>query len=125
MKYYRNLIKELRDNNIEPLVTIYHWDTPQPIQDVGGWPNPYSAEWFTDYARVCFELFGDIVKYWITINEPRQICHMGYGDGTLAPAIKSAEAEYLCSHNVILAHASAYRLYNDTYRKKFNGELTY
>lgn len=121
VKYYRNLINELRDNNIEPLVTIYHWDLPQSIQDVGGWPNSKIIDWYTDYARVCFELFGDVVKYWLTFNEPKQTCHGGYGAGDMAPTIKSAEAEYLCSHNLLLAHARAYRLYNQTFRKTQNG----
>lgn len=121
VKYYRNLIKELRANNIEPFVTIFHWDLPQPIQDVGGWPNPDIVKWYTDYARICFELFGDLVKYWTTINEPMSICHMGYGTGEFAPAIKSAEAEFLCSHHLILSHANAYHLYNDTYRESQKG----
>lgn len=121
VKYYRNLIKELRDNNIEPMVTIYHWDLPQSIQDAGGWPNPEIIEWYTDYAKACFELFGDLVNYWITFNEPKQICHKGYGTGDYAPLIKSAEAEFWCSHNLLLSHARAYHLYNDTFRKTQKG----
>lgn len=122
VQYYKNLINELRANNIEPLVTMYHWDLPQPIQDAGGWPNPYVIEWFTEFARICFEEFGSSVKYWMTFNEPKQICHLGYGTASGAPAIKSPQAEYICSHNVLLAHASVYHLYNQTYRKTQNGE---
>lgn len=121
MQYYRNLINELRQNNIEPLVTLYHWDLPQAIQDNGGWPNPEVIDWFTDYARICFKLFGDSVKYWITFNEPKNVCHQGYGSGEKAPLVKSPQAEYLCSHHVILAHAKVWRLYNETYKKKQKG----
>lgn len=121
VKYYRNLIKELKANNIEPLVTMYHWDLPQPLQDAGGWPNPLIVNWYTDYAKVCFELFGDLVKYWITFNEPKQTCELSYGAGLLAPGIKSPEAEFLCTHNVLLSHASTYHLYDKQYRKHQKG----
>lgn len=101
---------------------MYHWDLPQSIQDAGGWPSKEVINWFTDYARVCFELFGDSVKYWLTFNEPKQACHGGYGSGDLAPVIKSAEAEYLCAHNLLLAHARAYHLYNQTFRESQKGK---
>lgn len=116
-----NLINELRANGIEPLVTLYHWDLPQALQDAGGWPNSQIVDVFADYARICFELFGNSVKYWLTFNEPKQICHMGYGTGEFAPAIKSAEAEYLCSHHVIKAHAKSWHIYNNSYRKTQKG----
>lgn len=124
VQYYRNLIKELKANNIEPLITLFHWDLPQSLQDAGGWPNPYIIEWFTDYARICFELFGDSVKYWLTFNEPKQTCHMGYGTAELAPAIKLPQSEYLCSHHVLLSHASVWHLYNQTFRKTQKGTKT-
>lgn len=111
----------MRDNDIEPLVTLFHWDLPQALQDAGGWPSPLSVNWFADYARICFQLFGNSVKYWITFNEPKQTCHMGYGTGEFAPAIKSAESEYLCSHYVIKAHAKAWHIYNNSFRKTQQG----
>lgn len=123
IKYYKSLIKELKANNILPFITLYHWDLPQPLQDVGGWQNPQIADWYADYANLCFELYGDSVKHWITFNEPKQTCHMGYGTGDFAPEIKSPEAEYQCAHNVIKAHAKAWHIYDTTYRKKQNGNL--
>lgn len=121
VKYYQNLIKELKDNNIEPMITLYHWDLPQSIQDIGGWTNPIIVGIFADYARVCFELFGDSVRYWITFNEPKQICHYAYGNAGLAPAIKSPHAEYLCAHYLILSHAHSWHVYKNFYRKSQKG----
>lgn len=111
----------MRDNDIEPLITLYHWDLPQSLQDLGGWQNPQIVDWFADYARICFELYGQTVKYWITFNEPKQTCHMGYGTAEFAPHIKSPKAEYLCAHNVIKGHAKAYHIYDNVYRKNQKG----
>lgn len=52
IRYYNELIEELTKNNITAIITMYHWDLPQSLQDLGGWTNPIMAEYFTDYARV-------------------------------------------------------------------------
>lgn len=123
VRYYNDLINGLLDNNIEPLVTIFHWDLPQPIQDLGGWTTPQTAVYFEDYARVVFDLFGDRVKKWITINEPSSICVSIY-EGNSAPIIfSSGIGTYLCGKTLLLAHASAYRLYDKFYRPKQGGVL--
>ncbi|KAJ8930753.1 hypothetical protein NQ314_016414 [Rhamnusium bicolor] len=117
--YYKNLIKELKDKGIEPMVTIFHWDTPQPIHEAGGFASEFVVDYFADYARLCFQLFGDDVKYWLTFNEPKQICHEGYGDAHKAPAVVSPGiGEYLCTHNVLKAHAKAYHIYDEEFRAK-------
>ncbi|XP_023022880.2 myrosinase 1 [Leptinotarsa decemlineata] len=122
--YYNNLINELKSNNIEPLVTLYHWDTPQAIQDIGGFPNGIIVDLFADYAELCFKLFGDRVKYWMTFNEPKQPCNHGYGSGDYAPGIQSPGiGEYMCSHNVIKAHAKAWHIYNDKFRAEQKGQV--
>ncbi|KAJ8924301.1 hypothetical protein NQ315_007094 [Exocentrus adspersus] len=123
--YYKNLIKELRANDIEPLVTIYHWDLPQVLQEQGGWPDDFIVDAFADYARVCFELLGDSVKYWLTFNEPKQTCLQGYGDGSMAPMIQeSGVLDYKCTHNVLKAHAKAWHIYDDEFRAKQNGKVS-
>ncbi|VEN50232.1 unnamed protein product [Callosobruchus maculatus] len=96
VQYYKNLIKELKDNGIEPLVTLYHWDLPQPLQELGGFLN------------------SNIVDCnWFTFNEPVMICEIGYGYGYSAPLIKSPGiGEYICGKNLLLAHARAWHIYN-------------
>ncbi|OWR52398.1 seminal fluid protein CSSFP001 [Danaus plexippus plexippus] len=124
VQYYNNLINEMLKYNIQPMVTIYHWDLPQKLQDLGGWTNPHIVDWFTDYSRVVFQLFGDRVKYWVTINEPREVCGQGYGMQTMAPLLNySGYADYICAKNILLAHANAYHLYNDEFREAQGGQI--
>nr|CAH7737287.1 unnamed protein product [Callosobruchus chinensis] len=120
-----NLLQELHRNGIEPMVTLYHWDLPTALQNQGGWMNNKVVGWFTDYARLCFQHFGPLVKHWATINEPKQICHAGYGIGIGAPGITSGGVgEYLCAKYVLLAHASAYHVYDKEFRPTQQGKIT-
>lgn len=120
--YYNNLINELLKYNIQPVVTLFHWDLPQKLQDLGGWPNPYIVDWYADYARIAFQLFGDRVKYWITMNEPLVICYYGYAAEWMAPRFNySGLADYMCAKNLLLAHAKAYHIYDEEFRSKQDG----
>lgn len=70
VNYYNKLINNLIQNNITPVITLYHWDLPQALEDeYSGWLNPQIQYDFLNYADICFLLFGDRVKWWITINE--------------------------------------------------------
>ncbi|XP_072393183.1 myrosinase 1-like [Diabrotica undecimpunctata] len=120
--YYKNLIRELKANNILPVVTMFHYDTPQTLENIGGFTNELIVDRFVEYAQFLFETFGDEVQYWATFNEPKQTCQGGYGIGTKAPGVLSPGiGEYLCAHNLIKAHAEVWHLYDKHYRHKQNG----
>nr|CAH0099623.1 unnamed protein product [Daphnia galeata] len=68
--YYKNLIAALKVANIQPMVTLYHWDLPQALEDMGGWLNASVADWFEEYARLCFTQFGDDVRYGLGVSAP-------------------------------------------------------
>lgn len=117
IRYYNELIDALVAKNITPMVTLYHWDLPRSIQTMGGWTNEAIVDYFEDYVRVAFEYFGDRVKWWITMNEPLNICYEGYGELKKAPALNSTGiGNYLCMHNLLKAHARAYHVYDNEYR---------
>lgn len=124
VRYYNSIINELLGNNIQPIVTLYHWDLPQPIQNEGGWPNIVTADYFVDYANTAFNLFGDRVQTWITFNEPIEVCQSGYGGGEKAPRISSSGiSDYLCGKTLLIAHAKVYHLYDYHYRPKQKGHV--
>lgn len=105
------------------MVTLFHWELPQKLQDLGGWANPEMEFYFADFARVAYAHFGDRVKFWITINEPRILCIMGY-DSIFAPGLPyPAIGDYLCGHTVLKAHARAWHLYDDEFRMKQGGTI--
>jgi len=102
---------------IEPAVTLYHWDLPQALQDQGGWLNPSVSDWFEEYARVCFEEFGDRVKFWITLNEPWVVALMGHGTGEMAPGGTGIGTDvYLVAHNELRAHGQAVAAYRGDFQ---------
>jgi len=107
--FYNRLIDALISAGIEPMVTLYHWDLPQTLEDIGGWSNRETALRFADYAKACVEAFGDRVKNWITINEPWCVSWLGYSIGVHAPGRKDYKAAVAASHHTSLAHGLATR----------------
>ncbi|NWT52263.1 LPH hydrolase, partial [Erythrocercus mccallii] len=126
LNYYERLIDALLAASIMPQVTLYHWDLPQALQDVGGWENDIIVQRFKEYAEVLFQRLGDKVKFWITLNEPYNSAYLGYGVGTAAPgvSVRPGRAPYVVGHNLIKAHAEVWHLYNETYRAKQGGLIS-
>uniref|UniRef100_H2YY90 beta-glucosidase n=1 Tax=Ciona savignyi TaxID=51511 RepID=H2YY90_CIOSA len=125
--YYNNLIDELLANNIQPMVTLYHWDLPQALQDkYEGWLDQSGiiVKAFADYTDFCFKTYGDRVKFWITFNEPFITAQLGYGVAAFAPGHYSpGEGVYYAAHSIIKSHAQAYHIYNNTYRESQKGQI--
>ncbi|HEY5786642.1 MAG TPA: GH1 family beta-glucosidase [Microlunatus sp.] len=113
LDFYKRLVEGLLDRNISPLVTLYHWDLPQALQDLGGWQVRDSASWFADYASVVFEeLVG--VRRWLTINEPRVVVHNGHLNGQHAPGIADERAAGRVLHHLSLAHGRAVQAFRSS-----------
>jgi beta-glucosidase len=120
--FYRRLLSGLRDAGIEPVVTLYHWDLPQALQDEGGWLNRQIAYDFEAYARLCFEEFGDLVDAWITHNEPAVVVDLGYGGTAHAPGLDRPDVSLQAAHHILLSHGLAVRAFRKAAAEKGRGD---
>ncbi|MGE5608700.1 MAG: GH1 family beta-glucosidase [Bacillota bacterium] len=107
LAFYKDLVRLLRENNIKPVATLYHFDLPQALQNQGGWMNRDIVGHFERYARYLFSELGDDVAYWITLNEPWVACFMGYALDTHPPGLKDFGAAALAAHHYLLSHGAA------------------
>ena len=106
LAFYDRLVDRLLERKIAPAVTLYHWDLPAALDDLGGWLNRDIAGWFADYAALVTRKLGDRVALWATINEPWVVSDAGYLHGTHAPGHASAAEAPLASHNLLRAHGA-------------------
>ncbi|MET7967473.1 GH1 family beta-glucosidase [Micromonospora sp. NPDC005305] len=107
MDFYRRLVDELLGHGIQPWLTLYHWDLPQPLEDAGGWPARDTAARFADYAQLVADALGDRVKYFTTFNEPWCSAFLGYGSGVHAPGRSDGADAVRAGHHLMLGHGLA------------------
>jgi 6-phospho-beta-glucosidase len=116
--FYDRLIDELLKYGIIPFATLYHWDLPQALQEMGGWECRDVADAFATYARTCFEQFGDRVTFWITFNEVINFIMLGYRDGIHPPGVRDQRRAVEVTHIVNVAHAKAIAEYRQLVEQK-------
>ena len=109
--FYERLVDELLKNDIQPLVTLFHWDLPEALDNLGGWLNPDIAHWFADYATVMYRKLDGRVKHWVTHNEPWVVTDGGYLHGALAPGHRNRSEAPIATHNLMRAHGAAVQAY--------------
>jgi beta-glucosidase len=107
LDFYRRLVDELRSHGIEPWLTLYHWDLPQPLEEAGGWPVRDTAARFAEYAELVHGALGDRVDRWITLNEPWCSSFLGYGSGVHAPGRRDRASAVRAAHHLLLGHGLA------------------
>jgi len=116
--FYERLVDTLLAHGIQPVVTLYHWDLPAALDDLGGWLNPEIASWFADYAGLIFRALDDRVGMWATLNEPWVVSDGGYLHGKLAPGHRSLYEAPIASHNLLRAHGAAVQAYRAEGKRK-------
>jgi len=108
LDFYDRLVDGLLAADIEPWVTLYHWDLPQALQDAGGgWAHRSTADAFAEYTDIVTRRLGDRVKHWITINEPWVVSYLGSLIGIHAPGNHSLPETLAVAHHLLLAHGHA------------------
>jgi beta-glucosidase len=110
LDFYHRVIDKCISADIEPWITIYHWDTPQVLEEQGGWANRKIIDWFSEYADIITKEYGSKVKNWIVMNEQLAFTGNGYMNGVFAPGRKSIGAFMRSVHYAVLANAEGGRI---------------
>jgi beta-glucosidase len=116
LDHYDRLVDALLARDIVPMITLFHWDLPTALDDLGGWLNRDIAGWFADYATAVFRRLDDRVTRWATINEPWVVSDGGYLHGAVAPGHASRFEAPIATHNLMRAHGAAVQAYRATGR---------
>ncbi|ARJ04240.1 beta-glucosidase [Humibacter sp. BT305] len=107
LDFYSRLVDELLANGIVPWLTLYHWDLPQAVQELGGWASRDTAYRFRDYAEGVYAVLGDRVTRWTTFNEPFCSSWLGYAAGVHAPGVQDPRQAVAAVHHLHLGHGLA------------------
>jgi len=107
LDFYDRLIDGMLERGLKPFATLYHWDLPSALQDKGGWMNRDIAGWFSDYAALVANKFGDRLHATATINEPWCVAYLSHFLGVHAPGYRDIRAAARAMHHVLFAHGSA------------------
>lgn len=121
LDFYVNLVKALKQENIEVFVTLYHWDLPQYLEEQGGWLNRDTAYAFQDYTKVVIEALKGYVRAYSTLNEPWCSAYLGYELGIHAPGLTGRNNGLVAAHHLLLAHGLAMQTLNADSPETENG----
>ena len=107
LDFYDRLIDGLLDHGVQPMVTLYHWDLPQALEDDGGWLNRDTVEAFAEYAALVGARYADRVEHWVPVNEPNVATFNGYALGQHAPGRTMMFDAFPVAHHLLLGHGRA------------------
>lgn len=110
LDFYHRVIDKCLELNVEPWITLYHWDLPQALEDEGGWKNRDVTGWFADYADLVTRTYGDKVKNWMVLNEPMAFVGLGYLAGMHAPGKRGPWNFLPATHHTALVQADGGRI---------------
>lgn len=108
--FYKKVIDNCLEQDIDPWITLYHWDLPQKLEEKGGWTNRDIISWFQEYTHFCTKTFGDKAKNWIILNEPFAFTSLGYMTGQHAPGRKGLKNYMPAVHHATMTQAEGGRI---------------
>jgi beta-glucosidase len=107
LDFYDRVVDQLLAADIQPFLTLYHWDLPQALQDKGGWANRDTCGYFADYATLMAKRLADRVSHWTTFNEPWVVAWVGNYTGEHAPGFTDMKLAMHVTHHLLVAHGLA------------------
>lgn len=115
--FYRNYFLAMLKRGVEPIINLFHFDMPMWLMDKGGWEARESVDDFAFYARIAFQLFGDIVKKWTTFNEPMVHVECGYLYQYHYPAVVDFKRAVQVAYHTLMAHEKAVGVFRETVKE--------
>lgn len=112
-KWYKNYFKDLKRAGIKIYATLYHWELPQALSEIGGWKNPKTIDSFVDHSEAVYENLGENIEEYFILNEPYGTAFKGYFYGSQAPGEKNIRSALQAAHNLLLAQGLAFRKLNE------------
>ncbi len=130
VEFYNQVIDELIEQGITPFITLFHFDMPMAMQEIGGWENREVVDAYARYAQICFDLFGDRVLHWFTFNEPIVVQTRVYLDALRWPYEQNTGTWIQWNHHKVLATAKVVKLFREKGHRGsvgciLNPEVTY
>lgn len=113
LDFYKRLVDACLERNIQPWLTLYHWDLPNALEKDGGWMNRSIIEYFANYVETCVQALSDRVKHWMVMNEPNVFTGAGYGLGLHAPGRYGLNKFLSSLHHAVLAQGEGFRIIKD------------
>ena len=107
LDFYDRLTDAMLARGLKPMATLYHWELPSALADLGGWRNPDIAKWFADYTEVIMSRIGDRMFSVAPVNEPWCVGWLSHFEGHHAPGLRDIRATAHAMHHVLTAHGSA------------------
>ncbi len=107
LDFYDRLVDSMLDHGLKPMATLYHWELPSPLADLGGWRNPDIANWFADFTQIIMERIGDRMFSVAPVNEPWCVGWLSHFLGHHAPGLRDIRATAHSMHHVLTAHGRA------------------
>lgn len=115
IEHYRLILKTLKENKIKIALTLWHWTNPLWLIERGGWENRKVREYFNRYARLIVDELGELVDFWVTLNEPLMIIGQGYLNGKFPPNKKFSPALFKVFNNFAAVHKECYKIIHHKY----------
>ena len=106
LDYYDRLVDAMLERGLKPFQTLYHWEMPSALADLGGWTNPDVSEWFADFTEIITNRIGDRVHAIATLNEPWCVAYLSHFLGHHAPGLKDIRSATRAMHHVMKAHGA-------------------
>ncbi len=113
LDFYDRLVDAMLERNLKPMATLYHWELPVPLADLGGWRNPDMPNWFADFTQVIMGRIGDRIYSAAPVNEPWCVGWLSHFLGHHAPGLRDIRATAHAMHHILLAHGQAISVMRD------------